>query len=241
MRMNYRPDQGLRNCQWPGDQFLHPVGKDTWVDQANTCWTGVELAFVALLYRTGRVEDAETIIKNVDDRYRRLGMYFDHQEFGGHYFRPMSALSIPNAYLGASYSEGILTIDPAHDLPKGRWAILLPGGCISLCKSADGYTTKVSFGSVSLNGLIIKSNGHPVATVEYDGKRGRLFLHPLTCAGANHPIQLHGPARHAALAGVLPARPAKWRLLEQLLAAGGKAARRLPDNLQNGDRVRHGR
>lgn len=167
MRMNFKPDQGLRNCQWPGDTFLHPVDKDTWIDQANTCWTGVELAFGGLLYRMGRVGEAEKVITNVDKRYRKFGMYFDHQEFGGHYFRPMSALSIPNAYLGASYREGILVINPAHQLPDGRWAILLPGGCLTLARTGSRYTLTVSHGTVAINGFIIMSDGQQVASVDY--------------------------------------------------------------------------
>jgi hypothetical protein len=171
LRVNFKPEQGLRNCQWPGDKFLHPVDKDTWIDQANTCWTGVELAFGALLYRMGRVEDAERVICNVDQRYRKFGIYFDHQEFGGHYYRPMSALAIPNAYLGASYSEGVLTINPAHDLPDGRWCILLPGGAMTLAKEGDSYSLKVAFGAVALNGFRIKHNGQQVAAVEYAGEK----------------------------------------------------------------------
>jgi hypothetical protein len=116
----------------------------------------------------GRVEDAEKVITNVDERYRKFGIYFDHQEFWGHYFRPMSALSIPNAYLGASYSEGILTINPSHELPDGRWAVLLPGGCLTLRKEGDKYSLVVSFGTVALNGFRIMRGGQEVASFEYD-------------------------------------------------------------------------
>ncbi len=128
LEMTYKPDQGLRNCQWPGDTFLHPVTADTWVDQANTCWTGVELNFAAQLYYAGLHENAEEIIRNVDARHRKWGMYWDHQEFGGHYFRPMSALAIPNAFLGLRYDGETLRIAPARPLPVGRWCVLLPGG-----------------------------------------------------------------------------------------------------------------
>lgn len=171
MRLNFKPDQGLRNCQWPGDTFLHPVGKDTWIDQANTCWTGVELAFGALLYRMGRVKEAEMVILNVDRRYRKFGLYFDHQEFGGHYFRPMSALSIPNAYLGVSFNEAILTIKPPHELPDGCWCILLPGGCLTLRKFKGKFSLEVSFGKIALKGISVISKGSQVASVEYTAKK----------------------------------------------------------------------
>jgi len=127
LEMNFKTDQGLRNCQWPGDTFLHDIAPDCWVDQANTCWTGVELNFAAQLLYAGLHENAFEVIRNVDERHRRWGMYWDHQEFGGHYFRPMSALGIPNAFLGLSFDGETLRIAPARPLPVGRWCVLLPG------------------------------------------------------------------------------------------------------------------
>ena len=138
LRLNYNREQGLRNCQWPSDSFLRDIGENTWIDQANTCWTGVELNFAAHLYHMGMTADAEEIIRNVEERYRRWGLYFDHQEFGGHYFRPMSALAIPNAFLGVSFDGDLLRVAPAHDLPKGRWCLLLPGGYATLYRTVTG-------------------------------------------------------------------------------------------------------
>jgi hypothetical protein len=100
MRRNYHPDYGIRNCTWPYDEFLHEIDASTWVDQANTAWTGVELAFASFLIYEGLYRDGLKVIKNVDDRYRRSGLYWDHKEFGGHYFRPMSAWAIMHALLG---------------------------------------------------------------------------------------------------------------------------------------------
>lgn len=129
MKMNYRPNQGLRNCQWPGDPFLHPVDPDCWVDQANTCWTGVELAFASHLFFAGLHEEARTVVKNVDDRYRRYGMYWDHQEFGGHYFRPMSAWAIVHGILGLSIQAGTYRFAPKAT--DGKLRMLFP--------TTDGY------------------------------------------------------------------------------------------------------
>ena len=99
---NSSKEYGLVNCRWPEDEYLHEVSPDCWNDQANTCWTGVELEFAALLIYEGMVEEGLAVIKNVDDRHRKNGMYFDHPEFGGHYYRPMSAWSIINSMLGFS-------------------------------------------------------------------------------------------------------------------------------------------
>jgi hypothetical protein len=158
--MNYKTDQGLRNCQWPGDQFLHSVEKDCWVDQANTCWTGVELNFAAQLYYAGLHENAEEIIRNVDERHRKWGMVWDHQEFGGHYFRPMSALAIPNAFLGLSYDGETLRIAPARPLPVGRWCVLLPGAYGTFFKTADGGSLVIKSGVLEARTIELPCTGN---------------------------------------------------------------------------------
>ena len=122
MKFNFHASQGLRNCQWPGDGFLHPVAEDCWVDQANTCWSGVELAFASFLIYEGMVEEGLRIIRQVDARYRRWGIYWDHKEFGGHYFRPMSAWSIVPALLGHKVRDGVITFQPR--LPRSELRML---------------------------------------------------------------------------------------------------------------------
>ncbi len=153
LELNYKPDQGLRNCQWPGDAFLHEVAADCWVDQANTCWTGVELNFAAQLYYAGLTAEAETIVRNVDERHRRWGIYWDHQEFGGHYFRPLSALAIPNAFLGLSYDGESLRLAPPRPLPNGRWCVLLPGAYGTLFRTPEGVRLRLLSGADSLRSL----------------------------------------------------------------------------------------
>jgi hypothetical protein len=45
-------------------------------------------------------------------------MYWNHQEFGGHYFRPLSSWSIVNALLGLRIRDGVYRFAPA--LPQGN-------------------------------------------------------------------------------------------------------------------------
>lgn len=164
LEMNYKTDQGLRNCQWPGDTFLHAVASDCWVDQANTCWTGVELNFAAQLYYAGLTENAEQVIRNVDERHRRWGMVWDHQEFGGHYFRPLSALAIPNAVLGLSYDGETLRIAPARPLPLGRWCVLLPGGYGTYFKTSDGARLELKSGTLTPKTIELPATGRVTLT-----------------------------------------------------------------------------
>jgi uncharacterized protein (DUF608 family) len=107
-----RQPWGLVNCRWPEDGFLHPVPITCWHDQANTCWSGVELAFASFLIYEGMYRQGLGVIENVDSRYRKAGMYFDHIEYGGHYYRPMSAWAIVNALLGLTINGGAFGFDP---------------------------------------------------------------------------------------------------------------------------------
>ena len=116
MEMNYR-EIGLRNCSWPEYPNRFPIAEsDLWVDQANTPWTGVELAFASFLLYEGMFDEAMKVIKNIDDRYRANGLYWDHQEFGGHYYRPMSAWAIVNGLLGLGINQGHYAFSPK--IPK---------------------------------------------------------------------------------------------------------------------------
>jgi hypothetical protein len=112
LQQSYKPEFGLRNCSWPGTKDFAEIDRDMWVDQGNTCWSGVELAFASFLLYEGQYAKAMAIVRTVDERYRKNGLYFDHQEFGGHYFRPMSAWGIINGLLGFAVNRQELFFDP---------------------------------------------------------------------------------------------------------------------------------
>jgi len=149
MNMNYKPDYGLRNCQWPGDAFLHDVDKNTWIDQANTVWTGVELAFASFLLYEGMYKDGMRVIKNVDDRYRRWGLYWDHQEFGGRYFRPMSSWMIVNAALGLTQRDGRYTFAPRIPQKDCKLFFVLSDGYGHYCRQLTERHERITLEPVS--------------------------------------------------------------------------------------------
>lgn len=129
LAMSYTPSYGLRNCAWPEDKGgLHPVPDDIWVDQANTCWSGVELSFASFLMYEGLYKEALDVIKTVDTRYRKTGRYWDHQEFGGHYFRPMGAWGILNGMLGLSINQQVYGFNPQVDSKTYKLFFAFPGG-----------------------------------------------------------------------------------------------------------------
>lgn len=142
---NFRPGEGLCNCRWPEDEWLHDIAPEIWVDQANTPWTGVELGFAALLIQCGWVEEGLRVASEVDRRYRRAGLFFDHHEFGGHYFRPMAAWSILSALAGWQVRDGLLAIDPplTDDALRLFWSTPTGYGHVSRLRREGGTSYRI--------------------------------------------------------------------------------------------------
>lgn len=146
MEMSYRPGFGLRNCSWPGDKWWHDIPEDMWVDQLNTCWSGVELEFAALLIYEGMYEEGLAVVKSVDERYRKAGLYWDHQEFGGHYFRPMSAWSIVNAMLGLGINAGTYSFSPKLKAKNLKLFFAFDGGTAHYMRKISGGSELIGIG-----------------------------------------------------------------------------------------------
>lgn len=176
MSYSYREGFGLRNCTWPETPDLFPIHESSlWVDQANTCWTGVELAFASLLLYEGMVDEAEKVVKTVDERYRKAGLYWDHQEFGGHYYRPMSAWSILHGYLGLGINNGAYRFSPKLKQQSYRLYFAHGNGCAHYKKEDGNISIEVGYGNMTISSLHIEDewikskpeielNGKPVRT-----------------------------------------------------------------------------
>lgn len=160
LRYSYQPDFGLRNCTWPKYPELFPIEtSDLWVDQANTCWSGVELAFASFLLDEGFVNEAGQVIKTVDDRYRNAGIYFDHQEYGGHYYRPMSAWAIINSYLGLRFNCGTLFFNPKLNTESYTLFFSFDKGTAHYTKSNNSINIKVNTGNLTFSGMDFQNSG----------------------------------------------------------------------------------
>jgi hypothetical protein len=142
LRLNIT-DWGLRNCVWPGDRWLHDFPADIWVDQGNTVWTGVELTFASLLIREGLVREGLALVRNVDQRYRKAGLYFDHQECGGHYLRPMVAWDLLNALLGLSIRAGRFEFAPKLKEKQFKVLFSFANGWAFYKQEKQGITQKM--------------------------------------------------------------------------------------------------
>gem|GEM_PF-670607 len=159
---SYRAGFGLRNCTWPSHPDLYPIHEtDLWVDQANTCWSGVELAFASFLIYEGMVREGEEVIRTVDNRYRKSGLYWDHQEFGGHYYRPMSAWSVLHAYLGLGISDGHYSFSPKLSQPEYTLFFSHGNGTAHYLKQGERIFIRVNSGEMEISSLRI---GEPAGT-----------------------------------------------------------------------------
>lgn len=172
LNMSYRPDFGLRNCTWPKYPDLFPIHEtELWVDQANTCWTGVELAFASFLMYEDMYDEAIQVARTVDDRYRQNGLYFDHQEFGGHYFRPLAAWGILNGALGLAIQNDNYFFSPC--VPKDNYKILFAGnkGTAFFIKNDATIELEVRSGEFKMAGIAIdKKLAESKKMITLDGK-----------------------------------------------------------------------
>lgn len=175
LELSYRPRFGLRNCSWPGAEPWAEVPDNIWVDQANTCWSGVELAFASFLIYEGLYKQGVEVIRTVDERYRKAGRYWDHQEFGGHYYRALSAWASVNAMLGLSQNQGVLGFTPKLPKKQLRLFFATPTSTGHYERSGAGAAQKVKLtvatGSLQLKGLKLAfDKPTPRASVRIDGK-----------------------------------------------------------------------
>lgn len=153
LAQSYMTDFGLRNCSWPGNRFFADVDRDIWGDQGNTFWSGVELAFASLLLYEGMYAEALSVIRTVDDRYRRNGLYFDHQEFGGHYFRPMAAWGIVNGLLGLAVNRQQISFCPQIPGTSYRLFFAVSTGTAHFIRTPGTITLSCASGVISFERL----------------------------------------------------------------------------------------
>ncbi|MDX2196846.1 MAG: GH116 family glycosyl hydrolase [Cytophagales bacterium] len=157
VEMSYRNNFGLKNCSWPGYEFYKPVPDDIWVDQGNTVWSGVEVSFVSFLLYEGMYTEALALAKTIHERYIKCGRYWDHQEFGGHYFRAMGAWGIINGLAGLSINQGTYGLAPAIQEKMYKLFFTFPGGYASLQYIGTKAVISLISGEWKLNKLKINN------------------------------------------------------------------------------------
>jgi len=191
-KYNFKEWEGLLNASYPHQprpslkgnmKYLNEVGIPYTIGgQMDTPWTGIEIPVATHLIWEDMVEEGLNILRNVHDRYASWGLYWNHIECDGHYFRVLCSLFIPNALAGSRYmgSDKILEINPRINHKEFKGPILTPGallhlyyvnkdkkltvnitvklGKIKLCEIDTKVSMEVSKLSVILNGKTLKSS-----------------------------------------------------------------------------------
>jgi hypothetical protein len=92
-------------------------------------------------------------------------MYFDHQEFGGHYFRAMSAWGIVNAALGLSICGDTYTFAPRLGGASPRFFFSFGKGTAhytrTVSKTSESVTVDVHSGSFRCRELRLETRRAP--------------------------------------------------------------------------------
>lgn len=112
IRYNYEADYGLANASYPpGMKPKRATYKNA---QVEGTWTGIEYAIASMLIDCGLFEDGLMLVKNIDHRYRRAGMIWNHVECGSHYYRAMSSWATLLAATGfkVDMADRIVTMNP---------------------------------------------------------------------------------------------------------------------------------
>lgn len=163
---NVEQDIGLKNCTLRPNDPLPEIPPLEWVNQSDTTWTGVELAFASFLMYEGMYAEGLAVTKNVDTRYRKNGLYWNHQEFGGHYFRPMSAWSLINAQLGFSLQCGRMTFDPKLPQRNVKLFFATPDGTAVYRRSGRSVQITCLTGNLRFQEIWMKEHHLSKSTVD---------------------------------------------------------------------------
>jgi len=178
-RNNYKVNEGLLNATYPNKPRPSLNGELKYFNgleipykisgQMDTPWTGIEIPIADHLIWEGMIDEGIEILKNIHARYMHYGIYWNHIECDGHYFRPLASLDIPNALAGFRYigSSGLLIVGPRLGQPfKGP--VLGPAFLGMLEYSEDALRLKGIIGNILVRALSVPSN-LKIVSVSFNG------------------------------------------------------------------------
>lgn len=158
IKNNFENGYMLKNCSYPGEPFMGVMRDSVWNDQDNTSWSGVELAFASFMLYRGHYNEALQIIQTVEDRYRKNGLYWSHQEAAGHYIRDVSAWGIINGLLGLSVNQGEYYFNPVIKDSSYTLFFALPSGTFHFICNTNTIEIKVLTGKWPIRKIILPSS-----------------------------------------------------------------------------------
>lgn len=131
VKYNLKPEEGVLNGAYPDGyrplkrSYENPLNLEASI-HFDTPWTGVEFYLASHLIFEKMVNEGIKVLKEIYDRYSIAGHFWNHVEWGEHYSRPLSSLTVIPAFEGVKYDgmSNTLTIDPAVN--NLSWILLLP-------------------------------------------------------------------------------------------------------------------
>lgn len=164
-RYNRAEGRGLLNGALPqgkhADRPVYPGLTDPRL-QSDTVWTGTEYAVAVQMILEGMVEEGMEVIRDVYERYERLGQTWDHQECGGHYYRAMCIWLAWPGLGGIRYDapKQSLTITPVQRGTPWHLPLVLPGswGSLDLDMEAGVLALHVQEGEQTLSRIALSSD-----------------------------------------------------------------------------------
>lgn len=118
---NYTKEGGLINASYPEGKkpTLYTYGNV----QVESNWSGIEFALSSMYLEMGEFQRARAIAANVEQRYVQAGRIFNHEECGGHYYRPLAAWTLMLSLSGFRYDRGraAVTVAPKQDTLTIPW------------------------------------------------------------------------------------------------------------------------
>ena len=156
---NYSEEGGLINASYPEGRI--PTLYTYENVQVESNWSGIEYAMVSMYLENGYLKEAGELAANIDGRYMQAGRIFNHEECGGHYYRPMAAWTIMQSLAGLRL-----------DVPRHRWTLrpcrqeievpwFTPEGYGIFRSDKEGMTISCEDGTASLAGFELAEGFHP--------------------------------------------------------------------------------
>ncbi|MEM1610244.1 MAG: GH116 family glycosyl-hydrolase [Sulfolobales archaeon] len=176
---NYRDLEGLLNATYPDQPRPALAGELRYPNETNivyaigsqpdTPWTGIEIPVALQMIWEGMISEGLEILRNVHERYSSWGMYWNHMECDGHYFRALVSMQILNHLAGFAInsSHKFLYIDPKYPPKNFVGAVLLPSSIALLRYDSSDRELVISIENrlgdsvAEFNRIITRSNRKP--------------------------------------------------------------------------------
>ena len=158
-RHNYTEEGGLINASYPEGKkpTLYTYGNV----QVESNWSGIEFALSGMYLEMGEFERARAIAANVDGRYVQAGRNFNHEECGGHYYRPLAAWTLMLSLSGFRYdrARAAVTIAPKQETLTIPWFTCFGYGVLKVTENRVELC--VLDGKMEVEKLQVRKGGMP--------------------------------------------------------------------------------